>query len=142
MVMSVDHGSSCELVGIPADILPVAWDDFAPWLAAALERGGDGSMTLGDVYDAIARREMQLWGAWQDGWRAAAVTQIIAQPRQTVFLIVLAGGEQADAWLPLLDDLCRYGKERGADVAEICGRHGWRKWLPDWESQTVLRRVL
>lgn len=142
MAMSAAHGSSCELVGIPADILPVAWDDFAPWLAKALERGGDGTFSLADIYDAIYRREMQLWGVWRNGWRAATVTQIIKTPQQTVLLILLVGGEDMADWLPLLDDLCRYGKENGADMAEICGRHGWRKWLPDWESQTVLRRAL
>lgn len=135
-------GQSCDLVGIPAEFLADAWDDLSPWLGAALERGGDGSFSLADIYDAISRREMQLWGAWREGWRAAGVTQIIKTPRQTVLLILLVGGEELAEWLPILDDLCRYGKEKGATMAEIVGRDGWRRLLPDWRSQTILRREL
>lgn len=135
-------GQSCDLVGIPAEFLAEAWDDFAPWLAAALERGGDGTFNLTDVYEGISKREMQLWGVWREGWRAGVVTQIAGTPRKTVLLILLVGGEEMSDWLPLLEDLCRYGKEKGASMAEIVGRHGWRKLLPDWDSQVILRRAL
>lgn len=126
--------------GIPADQAP-AWRFFVDdWLHAALEHDG-GLMTLGNVHDAIAQRDMQLW-VIADGkaLKAAVVTSINVHPQAKVLTVVLAGGDSMADWLSeLVDLLRRYATEHGCKAVEAHGRAGWVRALKQfgWKQPYV-----
>lgn len=96
------------------------WDRCAPWLDAALHRGGD-TLTLNDVFDRVQRGLYHFWPA-ED---AAAVTQIIPGKR-TEFNVLLGGGNM-DTLKPMLEEMERFARAAGCVLMTILGRRGWER---------------
>jgi hypothetical protein len=113
---------------------PGAWDQLAPYLEAALVRGGgDTDWSLDDIYKAAEREEVALWGGVKDQHHVfgAAVTRITAYPRRHV-LEVLAMGADPDHesdWMECLAQLSDLARHMGATAIIGTGRPGWARKL-------------
>lgn len=110
---------------VAPDALSDEWDRVREWISDAIDYGmGDENET--DVLIALARGIYTLWVTD----RMAAVMQIIRYPRQTVWVVIYAGGEKGlaafhDAW----DFATVHAKANGIDAVRCYGRPGWQRYL-------------
>ena len=79
---------------------------------------------------------MQLFIAMADEIIASAITQITDYPQKRVLTIVLLGGGRMNEWLPLLNQLEKWGIDEGCEQIELYGRPGWEKVLK-WEKTYI-----
>lgn len=95
------------------------WARCAPWIEAALHRGGD-TLTLDEVKARVLRLEMQFWPAPE----GAVISQVI--PPGQEFNILLAGGtmEQLEAMMPSLE---QFAGNIGCTLITVLGRRGWER---------------
>lgn len=128
-----------ELVCVGLDI--GLWNEAKKYLedAIALNRG---EFDLPDIYNLIREKKMQLWGIHDGGLKAVMVTEVVEYPKAKRVRVVLIGGYEMDAWLPLvIDSLDRFKDQVGADGIEILGRRGWVRELAKYgyqEYETVV----
>lgn len=117
------------------------WPEVRGLIAQSVER--DDAVTLADVDEALFANLAQLWTVREDGLVLAAVTQLLA----------LKGGRQAYVWQmggdferggeAIVPAFLDWARGEGCVSAEMNGRLGWRKKLPDWQVVSVtLRKVL
>ena len=129
-----------SIQGIRAEDAHNWWPKVAKWCEQALEHGGN-LLTLDDVKEAVANRDMQLWIIMD--WRevtAVCVTEIRNWPRTKVLTAIIVGGQHMDRWVAPLDDvLVRFAKDQGCRVLDAHGRRGWTKVLNSlgWKDATV-----
>lgn len=120
------------LHGIPADDIDWIWPRVAPILERAINVS-DGKYTLDQVHDYLNTRDMQLWVVEKTGrMLCVCVTQIINFPNKKVLLILFCAGEGMFEWVRLIKPILAWGKNEGCASAEIYGRPGWEKVLPDF----------
>ena len=123
---------------VPPDALSDEWARVHTWIGEAIEHGtGDENET--DVLIALARGIYSLWTTEH----VAAVMQVIRYPRQTVWLVVYAGGSAGlsafkDAW----DFATVHAKANGIDAVRCYGRPGWQKLLGLKQVGVVLQEVI
>lgn len=117
------------------------WPEARPLIAESVER--DDAVTMADVEEALNANLAQLWTVRDDGLVLAAVTQLLA----------LKGGRQAYVWQMggdferggevLIAAFLDWARAGGCVSAELNGRQGWPRKLPDWQMVSVtLRKVL
>jgi hypothetical protein len=103
--------------------LRAAWRRCASWIEAAL----DGSHTLDDVWQGVARGEFHFW----PGARCAAVGELVEHPRRRDYHVWLAGGALRE-----LTDMevsaSAFARALGCDRITIHGRKGWARALKDY----------
>ncbi len=104
-----------------------------------------GEYGVRDIYDMIQQDRMQLWLCWtKDSIEGVVISYFVVYPRMKKLVITGAAGLGARTWLDdALTTIKEYGLEHGCDFAQIRGRKGWRKLLPDWTlKQEVLEKRL
>lgn len=118
--MNIDTEKFC----LPDGSLPewvAEFDRCGPWLEAALQYS-DGTHTLDDVADGVARGLFQFW----PGNTSAVVTEIITYPRTRVLHYFLAGGTLQEL-AEMRPDIEAWGRAIGCNRVTLCGRRGWLK---------------
>ncbi|MES2905178.1 MAG: hypothetical protein V4696_13410 [Pseudomonadota bacterium] len=122
-----------------AGIAPLSdWPEARGLIAESVDR--DDALTLGEVEEALGADLAQLWTVRDGGVVLAAVTQLLA----------LKGGRQAYVWQmggdfergsdALVPAFLEWAAREGCVSAEMNGRLGWRKKLPDWRMVSVTLR--
>lgn len=123
--------------GIQKDELEIFWYDALELLRPALAMNGDHTAT--SIKRALDKGDLQLWchfgGEKMD---AAAVTEIADYPKRRVCMIVLLGGEGLPNWLPYLETIEAWAKEKGAHVLRIEGREEWARVLAGYSKTAVI----
>lgn len=118
------------VTGVVADEARTWWPKVSRWCEAALEHGG-GLLSLDDIKQGVAERDMQLWVIHE--WRtlkAVCVTTIQIWPQAKVLTAIVVGGHGMPDWVEALDDvLMRYAAAQGCKVVDAHGRRGWTKTL-------------
>jgi hypothetical protein len=131
-----------ELVfeGVPSTNLIERWGLISPLLVRALESGPE-VMSLIDVWDALMRRDMQLWVA-SEGDRpiAVAVTQILNWPQSRCCEIFLVAGGKLENFVDFERVISDWAEAEGCDFLQITGRAGWERILDTagWKRSAVL----
>jgi hypothetical protein len=105
---------------VPIEELSREWPRVESWIADAVAYNAGDEGVL-DVLIALARGVYTLWVAD----RFAAVTQVQRHPKQTVWLIAYAGGEDMDSARHALDFARLHAKTHGIDMIRVHGRPGW-----------------
>jgi hypothetical protein len=67
-------------------------------------------------------------------WRVDDMAWLITRPDdEGVIEAIAAGGKQASAWAKPIEQAIRQHPAHKGRRLRIWGRHGWRKYFPDWE---------
>lgn len=134
-----------RLFAVIPEKIDEVWKDAKPFVERAVEYA-DGMYTVEYVYQSIKKSQMQLWLIFKnEGLVCACVTQVFPYPSQKVLLILFAGGNGVDEWLPLIKTILDWGKSLGCEISQIWGRKGWIKKLRSYGfemTHVVLRAKL
>jgi len=111
------------------------WKRCRHWIGAALDRAGDGEITLEDIEQGVARGVFQFW----PGMRAAAVTEIATFPRKRYLNIIAAGGDMEEI-IGMFPSMKSFGRHMGCTKLVEVGRAGWERVLGarGWKREAVV----
>jgi hypothetical protein len=92
-----------------------------------------------DVERAVRNGSALLWIAWNgEKIKAAAITELGQANGEKFCTIVACGGHERSQWLPLIENLEKYGRAEGCKAMRIYGRRGLLKLLPEYRATRVL----
>lgn len=113
---------------------PDEWGRCAPWLKAALDRGGTQGFTLDEVKQRVAEGRALFW----PGHNSAGVSEVTRD-----FHIWLFGGELSEMWA-MERDVSDWARAHGLSRVTIKGRKGWERVLAPlgYRPQTLLVKEL
>jgi len=127
----------CRLICIPPGQAHEFWPHVAPLIKAAMEKGRISDYV--GVAHSVRNGTALLWIAWNgEKIKAAAVTELGQANGEKFCTIVACGGQERSQWLPLIENLEKYGRAEGCKAMRIFGRRGWLKLLPEYRPARVL----
>jgi hypothetical protein len=127
-----------------AEVVQRFWLRAEPFIAEALEHA-NGSHTVEDVLEGIAKGDLQLWV----GESCAAVSEILRFPRKRALNMFLAGGDAEDL-KRLAPGVEAFARARGCSMVMSTARLsggakrglrrlvGWLSFWPDYEPGHIL----
>lgn len=136
-----------QLVLIPPNNLPNVINDLYPKIAAATSYSV-GKYNGVDIVKLIANGAMQLWVAFDeenDKVEGIAITEIAVYPQRKILKFLCATGDNVSQWLGHMDEIERWGEQRGCDGFQAETRPGWEKLLKDrgyTKSHVILNKEL
>lgn len=107
-----------------------------PWIEAALAEGL-GTHEFDDIAAACCSGHMQLWPLAN----GCLVTEIKAYPRKKVLNVFLGGGD-LHALVDMTDEITKWAKSKGCDIATVQGRKGWARVFGWQHAGTTIKRDL
>ena len=121
----------------PEDIAYI-WDKVAPLLERVKEHS-EGEAEPDDFLEALTHGDMQLWIATEDSnMHSAMVTQIVPYPQKQILRVILIAGSDFKRLYEFNDMIESFAIRTGCSGMELWGRKGWKKLLPDWESNYIV----
>ena len=114
------------------------WPEARMLIAQSVER--DDAVTLAEVEEALAANLAQLWTVRDGGLVLAAVTQLLALKSGRQAYVWQMGGDFERGGEALVATFLAWARSEDCVTAEMNGRLGWRKKLPDWQVVTVTLR--
>jgi len=115
------------------------WDRVGPMLQRVVDHT-EGELQPEDFLDNIVNNYMNLWLAVEDKEIIMAmVTQVIHYPRKKVLrVIAIAGKDFKEIHKEFNDMIESFAIQAGCSSLELWGRKGWKKMLPDWDSNYMV----
>ena len=121
----------------PEDI-PYIWEQVAPLLDRGREHT-EGELETDDYLEELSDGNMQLWVATENsGLHSIMVTQIAVYPQKKVLKILSMAGSDFPKLYEFNDMVESFAIKTGCSGMELWGRKGWKKLLPDWESNYIV----
>ena len=121
----------------PEDIAYI-WDQVAPLLERVKEHS-EGELETDDFLEPLTHGDMQLWIATENQkMHSAMVTQIVPYPQKKVLKIISMAGSEFSRLYEFNDMVESFATKTGCSSMELWGRKGWKKLLPDWESNYIV----
>ena len=121
----------------PEDV-PYIWDQVAPLLDRVREHT-EGELETDDYLGELSDGNMQLWIATENnGLHSIMVTQIAVYPQKKVLKIISMAGSEFSRLYEFNDMVESFAIKTGCSGMELWGRKGWKKLLPDWESNYIV----
>ena len=120
------------------DDVEYVWEKVEPILARVTPHS-EGELETGDILDLVTEGSMQLWiVAENKEIIAALVTQIITYPQKRILRLVSLAGEDFNKFKHFLDIVESFAIQKGCTALELWGRKGWKKLLPEWNSEYIV----
>jgi hypothetical protein len=121
----------------PEDIAYI-WEQVAPLLDRVKEHS-EGELETDDFLEPLTHGDMQLWIATEDQkMHSAMVTQIVPYPQKQVLRVISIAGSDFKRLYEFNDMVESFAIRTGCSGMELWGRKGWKKLLPDWESNYIV----
>ena len=121
----------------PEDIAYI-WEEVAPLLNRVKEHS-EGEAEPDDFLEPLTHGHMQLWIATEDKqMHSAMITQIIVYPQKKVLRVISIAGSDFKRLYEFNDMVESFAIKTGCSGMELWGRRGWKKLLPDWESNYIV----
>ena len=121
----------------PEDIAYI-WEEVAPLLNRVKEHS-EGEAAPDDFLEPLTHGHMQLWIATEDKqMHSAMITQIIVYPQKKVLRVISIAGSDFKRLYEFNDMVESFAIKTGCSGMELWGRRGWKKLLPDWESNYIV----
>ena len=121
----------------PEDVAYI-WDQVAPLLEKVKEHS-EGEAEPDDFLEALTHGDMQLWIATEDQkMHSAMVTQVVVYPQKKVLRVISIAGSDFKRLYVFNDMVESFAIKTGCSGMELWGRKGWKKLLPDWESNYIV----
>ena len=125
-----------KLICYSSDQIPYVWDEVAPQIQRALDRGSN--YTLDEIYEGLCTSKMQLWE-----WKDTAMVTAIHEEEGVKFCLYLAlGGSKMNEWCNLMYIVEDWAKSLDCAEMRIYGRHGWARQLGFTVEYTKMSRKL
>ena len=98
-----------------------------------------GEFEADDYLESLTHGDMQLWIATEDNnMHSAMVTQIVPYPQKQILRVILIAGSDFKRLYEFNDMVESFAIKTGCSGMELWGRKGWKKLLPDWESNYIV----
>ena len=121
----------------PEDIAYI-WEEVAPLLNRVKEHS-EGEAEPDDFLEPLTHGHMQLWIATEDKqMHSAMITQIIVYHQKKVLRVISIAGSDFKRLYEFNDMVESFAIKTGCSGMELWGRRGWKKLLPDWESNYIV----
>ena len=121
----------------PEDIAYI-WEDVSPLIEMA-RKHSEGELETDDFLEPLTHGDMQLWIATEDNnMHSAMVTQIVPYPQKKILRVILIAGSDFKKLYEFNDMIESFAIKTGCSAMELWGRKGWKKMLPDWESNYIV----
>jgi len=121
----------------PEDVAYI-WERVAPLLDEAQEHT-EGEVESDDFLESLTHGEMQLWIATEGNeLHSIMITQIITYPQKKVLRIISLAGSDFKRLYQFNEMVESFAIKTGCTSLELWGRKGWKKLLPDWESNYIV----
>ena len=121
----------------PEDIAYI-WEDVSPLIEMA-RKHSEGELETDDFLEPLTHGDMQLWIATEDNnMHSAMVTQIVPYPQKKILRVILIAGSDFKRLYEFNDMIESFAIRTGCSAMELWGRKGWKKLLPDWESNYIV----
>ena len=120
----------------PEDVAYI-WDQVAPLLEKVKEHS-EGEAEPDDFLEALTHGDMQLWIATEDSnMHSAMITQIVTYPQKQILRVISIAGSDFKRLYEFNDMIESFAIRSGCSGMELWGRKGWKKLLPDLESNYI-----
>ena len=121
----------------PEDIAYI-WEEVAPLLERVKEHS-EGEAEPDDFLEPLTHGDMQLWIATDGGvMHSAMITQIVVYPQKKILRVISIAGSDFKRLYEFNDMVESFAIKTGCSGMELWGRKGWKKLLPDWESNYIV----
>jgi len=121
----------------PEDIAYI-WEEVAPLLDKVQEHT-EGEVESDDFLEPLTHGDMQLWIVTEDSiLHSVMITQIIPYPQKKVLRVISLAGSEFNKLNEFQAMLESFAIRTGCSSLELWGRKGWKKLLPDWESNYIV----
>jgi len=121
----------------PEDVAYI-WERVAPLLDEAQEHT-EGEVESDDFLESLTHGDMQLWIATEGNeLHSIMITQIITYPQKKVLRIISLAGSDFKRLYQFNEMVESFAIKTGCTSLELWGRKGWKKLLPDWESNYIV----
>ena len=121
----------------PEDVAYI-WEDVSPLIEMA-RKHSEGELETDDFLEPLTHGDMQLWIATEDNnMHSAMVTQIVPYPQKQILRVILIAGSDFKRLYEFNDMIESFAIRTGCSAMELWGRKGWKKMLPDWESNYIV----
>ena len=121
----------------PEDIAYI-WEEVSPLIEMA-RKHSEGELETDDFLEPLTHGDMQLWIATEDNnMHSAMVTQIVPYPQKQILRVILIAGSDLKRLYEFNDMIESFATRTGCSAMELWGRKGWKKMLPDWESNYIV----
>ena len=121
----------------PEDIAYI-WEEVSPLIEMA-RKHSEGELETDDFLEPLTHGDMQLWIATEDNnMHSAMVTQIVPYPQKQILRVILIAGSDFKRLYEFNDMIESFAIRTGCSALELWGRKGWKKMLPDWESNYIV----
>ena len=121
----------------PEDVAYI-WERVAPLLDEVQEHT-EGEVESDDFLESLTHGDMQLWIATEENeLHSIMITQIITYPQRKVLRIISIAGSDFKRLYQFNEMVESFAIKTGCTSLELWGRKGWKKLLPDWESNYIV----
>ena len=121
----------------PEDVAYI-WEEVAPLLERVKEHS-EGEAEPDDFLEPLTHGDMQLWIASDGGvMHSAMITQIVVYPQKKILRVISIAGSDFKRLYEFNDMVESFAIKTGCSGMELWGRKGWKKLLPDWESNYIV----
>ena len=121
----------------PEDIAHI-WEQVAPLLDRVKEHS-EGEAEPDDFLEPLTHGDMQLWIFTEESsLHSAMITQIIVYPQKKILRVISMAGSEFEKLRQFNDMVESFAIKTGCTGLELWGRKGWKKLLPDWESNYIV----
>ena len=121
----------------PEDVAYI-WERVAPLLDEVQEHT-EGEVESDDFLESLTHGDMQLWIATEENeLHSIMITQIITYPQKRVLRIISIAGSDFKRLYQFNEMVESFAIKTGCTSLELWGRKGWKKLLPDWESNYIV----
>ena len=121
----------------PEDVAYI-WERVAPLLDEVQEHT-EGEVESDDFLESLTHGDMQLWIATEENeLHSIMITQIITYPQKKVLRIISIAGSDFKRLYQFNEMVESFAIKTGCTSLELWGRKGWKKLLPDWESNYIV----
>ena len=121
----------------PEDIAYI-WEQVAPLLERTKEHS-EGELETDDFLEPLTHGDMQLWIATENKeMHSAMVNQIVTYPQKQILRVISIAGSNFKKLYEFNDMVESFAIKTGCSGMELWGRKGWKKLLPDWESNYIV----
>ena len=121
----------------PEDIAHI-WEQVAPLLERVKEHS-EGEAEPDDFLEPLTHGDMQLWIFTEESsLHSAMITQIIVYPQKKILRVISMAGSEFEKLRQFNDVVELFAIKIGCTGLELWGRKGWKKLLPDWESNYIV----
>ena len=114
------------------------WEHVSP-LIDKVQRHTEGEVMADDFLEPLTHGDMQLWIATENkNLHSVMITQIIPYPQKQVLRVISLAGSEFEKLNEFHAMLESFAIRTGCSSLELWGRKGWKKLLPDWESNYIV----